>query len=77
MHLLSSSGSVTTSKIGRHTRRAHKLALDPQQVHCFYSSAEDADVRHYDIRQKRAGSQKLLKVYSNVVTRVRPDSPLA
>ena len=71
LHLLSESAGVSTSRIGKHNLRAHKLALDPEQPQCFYSSGEDAFVRHYDIREKRAGSQKLLRVHSYVPVRVR------
>jgi hypothetical protein len=75
MHLLSSMGRVKSKNIGVHAASAHKLAVHPTQVHCFYSSGEDGVVRHYDIRQKRAGSQALLSVFSAVPSRVR--TPLA
>lgn len=71
LHLLSESAGVSSSRIGKHNLRAHKLALDPEQPQCFYSSGEDAFVRHYDIREKRAGSQKLLRVHSCLSVRVR------
>eukprot|EP00892_Ulva_mutabilis_P007316 jgi/Ulvmu1/4957/UM207_0001.1 len=69
LHLLSNSGRVTSKKVGQHEGRAHKLALDPSQIHCFYSSGEDAVVRHYDVRQRRAGCEKLLTVFSTVTRR--------
>ena len=74
LHLLSTSGRVTSKKIGQHEGRAHKLAVDPSQIHCFYSSGEDAVVRHYDVRQRRAGCEKLLTVFSTVTRRVRSET---
>lgn len=73
MHLLSSMGRVKSRRIGRHAdRSAHKLAKHPAAPHVFYSSGEDGDVRRYDIRERNAGSEKILTVFSATRRRVRP-----
>jgi hypothetical protein len=71
MHMISSMGRVKTRNIGRHGASAHKLALHPTQVHVFYSSGEDGAIKRYDVRQKGAGAETLLVVYSCVPSRVR------
>lgn len=62
---------VSSKKIGKHEGRAHKLARDPRALQCFYSTGEDAGVRHYDLRMRNAGSKKLLVARSIVPGRVR------
>jgi WD40 repeat protein len=74
LHHISNMGRVHTKRIGRHQSAAHKLAKHPTEPHCFYSSAEDGDVRRYDIRERNAASEKLLSVYSIVRPRVRLNS---
>ena len=71
MHLLSSMGRVKSRRIGRHAQSAHKIAKHPTQPHVFFSSGEDGDVRRYDIRERNAGSEKVLTVYSATKRRVR------
>ena len=76
LHTLSTYGRAKTKTIGEHGASAHKLAIDPSNTHCFYSCGEDGAIRHYDIRQKRAGSMHLMSVYSKERARVRPTPSL-
>ena len=55
---LSEDGHCETKKLAKHGGRAHKLALDPDQPHCFFSSGEDGAVISFDMRTKK--SVKLL-----------------
>lgn len=71
LHLLTAKNYVKSKMIGEHDDSAHKLARHPGQVHVFYSSGEDGAVRRYDIRQKGAGSEALLTVFSHMKSRVR------
>ena len=38
---ISEDGHAETKKLAKHSGRAHKLALEPDQPHCFLSSGED------------------------------------
>ena len=55
---LSEDGHCETKKLAKHSGRAHKLALEPDQPHCFLSSGEDGAVISFDMRSKK--SVKLL-----------------
>ena len=55
---LSEDGTAETKKLAKHSGRAHKLALEPDQPHCFLSSGEDGAVISFDMRSKK--SVKLL-----------------
>ncbi|WIA23425.1 hypothetical protein OEZ85_000180 [Tetradesmus obliquus] len=51
--------SVAKTLLGEHMGRAHKLALDPLNPGCcFYSSGEDGQVVHYDLRCGSGPSQQ-------------------
>ncbi|WIA43907.1 hypothetical protein OEZ86_010313 [Tetradesmus obliquus] len=51
--------SVAKTLLGEHMGRAHKLALDPLNPGCcFYSSGEDGQVLHYDLRCGSGPSQQ-------------------
>ena len=49
---------METKRLAKHTGRAHKLALEPDQPNCFLSSGEDGAVISFDMRSKK--SVKLL-----------------
>ena len=55
---ISEDGHAETKKLAKHSGRAHKLALEPDQPHCFLSSGEDGAVISFDMRSKK--SVKLL-----------------
>lgn len=55
---VSEDGHCETKKLAKHNGRAHKLALEPDQPHCFLSSGEDGAVISFDMRSKK--SVKLL-----------------
>ncbi|KAL6209196.1 hypothetical protein ACLB2K_020139 [Fragaria x ananassa] len=47
---ISEHGKVETSLLASHTRRAHKLAIEPGSPHIFYTCGEDGLVLHFDLR---------------------------
>lgn len=55
---ISEDGHAETKKLAKHSGRAHKLALEPDQPNCFLSSGEDGAVISFDMRSKK--SVKLL-----------------
>lgn len=55
---LSEDGHCETKQLAKHRGRAHKLALEPDQPHCFLSSGEDGAVISFDMRSRK--SVKLL-----------------
>ena len=55
---ISEDGHAETKKLAKHSGRAHKLALEPDEPNCFLSSGEDGAVISFDMRSKK--SVKLL-----------------
>ncbi|KAJ8767004.1 hypothetical protein K2173_012513 [Erythroxylum novogranatense] len=51
---ISEHGQVETTLLGRHQRRAHKLAIIPGSSHIFYTCGEDGLVQHFDLRSGSA-----------------------
>ncbi|CAN0109051.1 unnamed protein product, partial [Phaeothamnion confervicola] len=51
----------STEVVGRHSSRAHRLALDPGAPASFLSCGEDGTVRHYDLRTPGACLGVLVK----------------
>nr|XP_011458700.1 PREDICTED: DDB1- and CUL4-associated factor 8 isoform X1 [Fragaria vesca subsp. vesca] len=47
---ISEHGQVESSLLASHTRRAHKLAIEPGSPHIFYTCGEDGLVLHFDLR---------------------------
>ncbi|CAL5341338.1 unnamed protein product [Camellia sinensis] len=43
-------GKVETKLLGKHQRRAHKLAVEPGSPYIFYTCGEDGLVQHFDLR---------------------------
>lgn len=43
-------GQVVPKLLGKHDRRAHKLAIEPGSPHIFYTCGEDGLVQHFDLR---------------------------
>nr|GEW83297.1 hypothetical protein [Tanacetum cinerariifolium] len=43
-------GEVVPKLLGKHDRRAHKLAIEPGSPHIFYTCGEDGLVQHFDLR---------------------------
>ncbi|CAG9460089.1 unnamed protein product [Pedinophyceae sp. YPF-701] len=63
-HHLQSDGGVTSTLLAQHYGRAHKLSVDPGAHQCFLSCGEDGIVRHFDLREPRAGNRVLFAAYA-------------
>ncbi|KAG8092426.1 hypothetical protein GUJ93_ZPchr0012g19889 [Zizania palustris] len=64
-------GDVSTTLLGDHMGRVHKLAIEPGSPYIFYSCGEDGLVQHFDLRTNTATKLFLCR---NSLSKSRPSS---
>lgn len=66
---------VQSRRIAQHEGRAHRLALDPVNPHCFFSCGEDGVVNHFDLRLPHARCRRRVLVCVGDLGQVRRGLP--
>ncbi|PKA60121.1 Dynein assembly factor with WDR repeat domains 1 [Apostasia shenzhenica] len=62
---ISDDGLVTSTLLGQHDGRAHKLAVEPGSPYILYSCGEDGLVQHFDLRTKSGTKLFTCKSFHN------------